>query len=117
MRKMADDLDQIRTGILNIYAEHLKEGVTIDQIEALMNEESWLNGARAAEYFEVKTTEAKEYAAAVGDYMKKAHCKFPEKLKVAKTGPDPEQQAAEEAAARKRQEIRDLAVKAIMEGD
>ena len=25
MRKMADDLDQIKTGILNIYAEHLKE--------------------------------------------------------------------------------------------
>ncbi len=84
MRKMADDLDQIRTGILNIYAEHLKEGVTIDQIEALMDAESWLNGEKAAEYFEVKTTEAKEYAAAVGDYMKKARCKFPEKLKVAK---------------------------------
>ena len=117
MRKMADDLDQIKTGILNIYAEHLKEGVTIDQIEALMNEESWLNGARAAEYFEVKTTEAKEYAAAVGDYMKKARCKVPEKLKIAKDGHDPEQQAAEEAAARKRQEIRDLTVKAIMEGE
>lgn len=117
MRKMADDLDQIRTGILNIYAEHLKEGVTIDQIEALMDAESWLNGAKAAEYFEVKTTEAKEYAAAVGDYMKKARCKVPEKLKIAKDGHDPEQQAAEEAAARKRQEIRDLAVKAIMEGE
>ena len=117
MRKMADDLDQIRTGILNIYAEHLKEGVTIDQIEALMDAESWLNGEKAAEYFEVKTTEAKEYAAAVGDYMKKARCKVPEKLKIAKDGHDPEQQAAEEAAARKRQEIRDLAVKAIMEGE
>ena len=98
MRKMADDLDQIRTGILNIYAEHLKEGVTIDQIEALMDAESWLNGANAAEYFEVKTTEAKEYAAAVGDYMKKDRCKVPEKLKIAKDGHDPEQQAAEEAA-------------------
>lgn len=117
MRKMADDLDQIRTGILNIYAEHLKEGVTIDQIEALMDAESWLNGEKAAEYFEVKTTEAKEYAAAVGDYMKKARCKVPEKLKIAKDEHDPEQQAAEEAAARKRQEIRDLAVKAIMEGE
>lgn len=117
MRKMADDLDQIRTGILNIYAEHLKEGVTIDQIEALMDAESWLNGEKAAEYFEVKTTEAKEYAAAVGDYMKKARCKVPEKLKIAKDGHDPEQQAAGEAAARKRQEIRDLTVKAIMEGE
>lgn len=56
---------------------------------------------KAAEYFEVKTTEAKEYAAAVGDYMKKARCKVPEKLKIAKDGHDPEQQAAEEAAARK----------------
>lgn len=82
---MADDLDQIRTGILNIYAEHLKEGVTIDQIEALMDAESWLNGEKAAEYFEVKTTEAKEYAAAVGDYMKKARCKVPEKLKSQRT--------------------------------
>lgn len=117
MRKMADDLDQIKTGILNIYAEHLKEGVTINQIEALMDAESWLNGEKAAEYFEVKTTEAKEYAAAVGDYMKKARCKVPEKLKIAKDGHDPEQQAAEEAAARKRQEIRDLTVKAIMEGE
>ena len=40
-----------------------------------------------------------------------------EKLKIAKDGHDPEQQAAEEAAARKRQEIRDLTVKAIMEGE
>ena len=63
-----------------------------------MDAESWLNGEKAAEYFEVKTTEAKEYAAAVGDYMKKARCKVPEKLKIAKDGHDPEQQAAEEAA-------------------
>ena len=46
MRKMADDLEQIRTGILNVYAEHLKEGVTIDQIGELMDAETWsLRGA------------------------------------------------------------------------
>ncbi len=116
MRKMADDLEQIRTGILNVYAEHLKEGVTIDQIGELMDAETWLNGEQAEQYFNVKTTEAKEYAAAVGDYLTKARCKFPEKLKVAKVGSDPEQKTTEEAVTRKRQEIRDLTVKAIMEG-
>lgn len=102
---------------MRLHHSRFQTNVTIDQIEALMDAESWLNGEKAAEYFEVKTTEAKEYAAAVGDYMKKARCKVPEKLKIAKDGHDPEQQAAEEAAARKRQEIRDLAVKAIMEGE
>lgn len=55
MRKMADDLDQVRTGMLNVYEEHLKEGVTIEQIAALMDAETWLNGEQAAQYFYLKT--------------------------------------------------------------
>ena len=46
LRKAADDLDEIREGILNIYEEHLKEGVAIDDIKKLMDAETWLNGAR-----------------------------------------------------------------------
>lgn len=69
MRKMADDLDQIRTGILNAYGEHLAEGVTIDQIAALMDAETWLNGEQAAQYFSVAVDEPVEYAAAVGGYQ------------------------------------------------
>lgn len=120
MRKMADDLDQIKTGILNVYAEHLKEGVTIDQISALMDAETWLNGQQAAEYFDIKTTEPKEYAAAVGDYITKAKCKnVPEKLKAKKPDPDPEnrQQETDRAAEEKRNEIRNLTIKAFMEGE
>lgn len=120
MRKMADDLDQIKTGILNVYAEHLKEGVTIDQISALMDVETWLSGQQAAEYFDIKTTEPKEYAAAVGDYITKAKCKnVPEKLKDKKPDPDPEnrQQETDKAAEEKRNEIRNLTIKAFMEGE
>ena len=120
MRKMADDLDQIKTGILNVYAEHLKEGVTIDQISALMDAETWLNGQQAAEYFDIKTTEPKEYAAAVGDYITKAKCKnVPEKLKAKKPDPGPEnrQQETDKAAEEKRNEIRNLTIKAFMEGE
>ena len=72
LRKMADDLDQITTGITAIYEDHLKEGVSIDTIKELMDAETWLNGQQAAEYFEIEVGDAKEYAAAVGDYMEKA---------------------------------------------
>ncbi len=85
-RKMADDLDQIREGIINIYAEHMKEGVTIEEIKALMDNETWLNGHQAAEYFNIRTTEAKEYAASLGDYLK-ANCKeVPEEFKEKRIG-------------------------------
>ena len=74
LRKMADDLDVITTGILNVYMEHVKEGVTEDQIRALMDAETWLNGRDAAEYFDVETTESvAEIAAASGGYVARAH--------------------------------------------
>lgn len=120
MRKMGDDLDQIKTGILNVYAEHLKEGVTIDQVSALMDAETWLNGQQAAEYFNIKTTEPKEYAAAVGDYIAKAKCRnVPEKLKGQKPNPDTNnrQQVADRAAEEKRNKIKNLTIKAFMEGE
>lgn len=116
LRKMADDLDQIRSGILNIYGEHLKEGVTIEQIGALMDAETWLNGQQAAQYFNVQTTEEKEYAAAVGDYLKIARCKIPDTLKQAKPAPATGQQA-EDQAAEKRNEIKKLTINAFMKGE
>ena len=73
LRKMADDLDVITTGILNVYMEHVKEGVTEDQIRALMDAETWLNGRDAAEYFNIETTESvAEIAAASGGYVARA---------------------------------------------
>lgn len=117
LRKMADDLDQIRSGILNVYGEHLKEGVTIEQIAALMDAETWLNGEQAAQYFNVQTTDAKEYAAAVGDFLKKASCKMPESLKNATGKPKEGQQAEDRAAEEKRNTIRELTINAFMEGD
>ena len=50
--------------------DHVKEGVTEDQIRELMNAETWLNGQDAAEYFDVETTESvAEIAAASGEYV------------------------------------------------
>lgn len=85
LRKMADDLDVITGGILNVYMEHVKEGVTEDQIRALMDAESWLNGADAAEYFDVETTgSVAEIAAAAGGYVARSR-NMPKDLVVKKT--------------------------------
>ena len=80
-RKMADDLDKIEGGILKAYEDHLKEGVEIETIKKLVDEETWLNGEEAAESFEVEMTEAEEYAAATSDYVLKVCGKIPEQFK------------------------------------
>lgn len=73
LRKIADDLDVVASGMLSIYMEHVKEGVTEEQIRQLMAAETWLTGQQAAEYFNVEVTNAVEIAAASGDYVNRLH--------------------------------------------
>lgn len=105
LRKMADDLDEIAIGMLNIYGKHLKDDVSIDTIKELMDDETWLNGEEAAKYFNVEVTDAKEYAAAVGDYMGRAdHEKIPKGL--LKKPSSQEADKAKAAAEREAETIR-----------
>lgn len=64
MRKMADSLDRIQEGIINVYKENLKDGVDINTIVDMVNAETWLTGDQAAQYFniEVSETDAVNYA-------------------------------------------------------
>lgn len=71
MRKMADDLEAVESGILNIYEEHLKDGVSIETVKEMLAAETWLNGQQAAEYFNVEIGEEKAIAAAVTEETKK----------------------------------------------
>ena len=81
LRKMADDLDAIRVGMVNIYKQHLADGVAIEEVEELMDAETWLNGTEAAKYFNVDVSDAVEYAAATGAYMLRANPdKIPERV-------------------------------------
>ncbi len=66
-RKMADDLDAVEAGIVNIYKDHLADGVSIGTVTDLMNKETWLNGEEAAKIFNIEIGSAKEYAARVSD--------------------------------------------------
>ena len=123
MRKMADDLDKIQTGIMNVYEDHLAEGVTIDQVEALVNAETWLDGKEAAKYFDIAQTDAADYVAAVGDYLRYAG-KLPEKFKSHQKqpeqtpkGPAPEEQAKAAADAEKRNQIKRLCIEGMTKGE
>lgn len=78
-RKMADDLDRIETGIMNVYKDNLKEGVDISTIQELVDAETWLNGEEAEKYFNIEVVEAKDVAACTSEYFDKYN-KTPSKI-------------------------------------
>lgn len=79
-RKMADDLDACGETILNVYAENLKEGVSIDIIKQMMEEETWLTGDKAAQYFNIEVEDSAIAVACVSNYFNR-YKNTPEDLK------------------------------------
>lgn len=68
-RKVADDLEDIESGVMNVYKENLKEGVDIETIQQMVDDETWLNGEEAAKYFNVEISEANNVAACASEYL------------------------------------------------
>lgn len=79
-RKTAEDLDRIEAGIMNIYAEKLKEGVDIATIQQMVNDETWLDGNSAANYFNVEVSQESAIAACVSDNFLKNYINVPQTL-------------------------------------
>jgi ATP-dependent Clp protease, protease subunit len=69
-REMADVLDKIDEGIVNVYQGKMKDGVNIDTIKNLVNDETWLTGTDAANYFNVEVGEENKAAACISDNIK-----------------------------------------------
>ena len=107
-RKMADDLDAVEAGILNVYKAHLAEGATIEDIQRMVSEETWLNGEEAAKYFAVETGEAKAYAAKITETAQ-TYGKIPDQI--IKSA-----QAARDNTAEMREKITRLELQAITKG-
>ena len=110
LRKMADDLEAVETGILNIYEEHLKEGVSIDTIKEMLAAETWLNGQQAAEYFNVEIGEEKAIAAAVTEETKKFCKAIPEEILARKRA---QEKALQEKDQQNRNDIANIAIAAM----
>ncbi|MED1406577.1 Clp protease ClpP, partial [Bacillus mycoides] len=59
------DLDAIEEGIINVYKDNLKEGVDIEEIREMVQNETWLNGLKASEYFNIEVAEENTAVACV----------------------------------------------------
>ena len=70
MRKMADDLDRIEQGILNVYAEKLAENVDMETIKEMVDNETWIVGTEASKYFNVEVVESNKMVACVSEKFK-----------------------------------------------
>ena len=83
LRKTADDLDDIESGLVKIYEDNMKEGVEIETIKQMMADETWLNGEEAAKYFNVNVIEAKNIAACSSEILERYN-KTPHRLLASK---------------------------------
>lgn len=79
MRKQADILDGCQKVILNTYMQHVKEGVTPEEINALIDAETWKNGEEWKEYFDIEVGGKSLAAACESDYYDK-YTNMPDKL-------------------------------------
>ena len=73
LRKDADILDNCQKAILATYMTRAREGVTEEVIDRLINEETWLVGEEAAEYFDFDIVEESNAAACQSEYFEKYH--------------------------------------------
>lgn len=64
-------LDSCKESILNIYMDHVKEGVTREEISEFMDQETWFTGEKATEYFNITLEDDVEAVACVSGFFDK----------------------------------------------
>lgn len=79
-KEVIKQLDLCEDSILDVYEEHMKEGVTRDKIKSFMEKEKWFSGAELAEYFDVEIDDKAAVAACASDYFEK-YSHVPENIK------------------------------------
>ena len=71
LRKDADTLDTCQKSIASIYMDNVKEGVTEDKINELINAETWFTGNDVTEYFNFEVEETGEAVACASNYYER----------------------------------------------
>ena len=70
LRREANALDVCQESIMNIYENNLKEGVSKEEIEEMVNAETWFTGDYVVNYFNFEVEETAEAVACTSDYYK-----------------------------------------------
>lgn len=73
-------LNLCEDSILDIYMEHTKEGITREKIQSMMAAETWFNGEKLAQYFDIEIEKRAAVAACASDFFEKYN-HIPETLK------------------------------------
>lgn len=71
LRKTADILDLCQQSIVNIYMGKTLKGVGQETIESMMNDETWLTGSDAAQFFKITVDDVPAAAACRSAYFGK----------------------------------------------
>lgn len=80
IRKVAKDLDDIEECMLAVYEENLKDGVDMSMIKEMVDAETWLDGNKASQYFNIEVGEDRQILNCVSDYFN-SYRNVPEKFK------------------------------------
>lgn len=70
LREYANQLDNLQASLMTVYKENLAHGATIEEVEALVNKESYLTAEETAKYFNIELAESKsdvQYVASMFD--------------------------------------------------
>lgn len=60
LRKCANQLDVLQNSLMEVYSENLAEGATYEEVEELVNKESYLSAEETSKYFKVELAESKQ---------------------------------------------------------
>lgn len=71
LRKTADILDLCQQSIVNIYMGKTLKGIEQETIESMMNDETWLTGSDAAQFFKITVDDVPAAAACRSAYFGK----------------------------------------------
>lgn len=82
LRENADLLDKIENAIIDVYGTKIHEGTDLETIKKMVDEETWLNGEEASNFFNIEVTEENKAVAKISsEYLEKNAKEIPQELK------------------------------------
>ncbi len=80
MRKCIESLETCEKSIVDIYLNHAKDGITTEQIQEMIDRETWLTCEEASGYFNIELEDTAPVSACVSGYLSE-YRHIPENLK------------------------------------
>lgn len=84
LREYANQLDNLQASLMSVYEENLAPNISIEEVETLVNKESYLTAEETAKYFNVELAESKssvQYVASMFENIEELPQFIKERLK------------------------------------